>query len=282
MKMRFGLVIALALMPLTAAAQDRAQTLADIRQELTVLNVEVQKLKRELSTTGAPTVSVGGSTLQRLDAIEAELSRLTANSEQLEFRINSVVTDGTNRIGDLEFRLVELEGGDLSKLGQTSTLGGDASKVAAVTAPAAPSTGIGSGDDLAGHEVEMAVGERADFDAAKAAFEGGSFEEAARKFATFNQSYPGGPMAVQAHLMRGAALAKMGDKTGEARAYLQGFTAEPEGPQAPQALYLLGNALGQLGQTQEACVTLSEVGMRFPGAPAVEQAESARARIGCP
>ena len=39
------------------AAQDRAATLADIRQELTVLWVEVQRLKRELSTTGGANVN---------------------------------------------------------------------------------------------------------------------------------------------------------------------------------------------------------------------------------
>ena len=37
-----------------AAAQSRQETLADIRQQLTVLYVAVQQLKRELSTTGAP------------------------------------------------------------------------------------------------------------------------------------------------------------------------------------------------------------------------------------
>ena len=38
----------------------------------------------------------GNTPLERLDAMEAELQRLTANAEQLEFRINSVVSDGTD------------------------------------------------------------------------------------------------------------------------------------------------------------------------------------------
>ena len=51
--MRFAMmmVLGLAFGPVAVQAQD-AQTLADVRQELTVLNVEVQKLRRELSTTG--------------------------------------------------------------------------------------------------------------------------------------------------------------------------------------------------------------------------------------
>mgnify|MGYP000635975959 CR=1 FL=1 len=51
--MRFVMMVVLGLAfgPVAAQAQD-AQTLADVRQELTILNVEVQKLRRELSTTG--------------------------------------------------------------------------------------------------------------------------------------------------------------------------------------------------------------------------------------
>ena len=120
----FLTVAALAL-PVAAPAQTRDETLADIRQELSVLYVEVQRLKRELSTTGAPTTTVGGDTpLQRIDAIEAELQRLTSKSEELEFKINQVVNVGTNQIGDLEFRLCELEEGcDIGSLSEGTTLG---------------------------------------------------------------------------------------------------------------------------------------------------------------
>ena len=54
--------------------------------------------------------------LERVQNIETELQRLTALSEELQFRVERVVQDGTNRVGDLEFRLVELEGGDISTL----------------------------------------------------------------------------------------------------------------------------------------------------------------------
>ncbi len=119
-------LMAVRVLPVSVWAQDRDETLADIRQELSVLYVEIQKLKRELSTTaGASSGGSGGTFLDRISAIEAELQSVTAKTEELELRINRVVQDGTNRIGDLEFRLVELEGGDVSQLGETTTLGGD-------------------------------------------------------------------------------------------------------------------------------------------------------------
>lgn len=269
-------IAVIALLPLGVAAQSQDQTLADIRQELTVLNVEIQKLKRELSTSGtANGVAVGGSVLERVDALEAEASRLTSKTEELEFRINSVVRDGTNRIGDLEFRLVELEGGDVSKLGQTSTLGGDLPEGAA-SAPVAP-VDQGNSEPVA----ELAMAERADFEAAQAALAGGQFPDAANRFEAFLMTYPGSPMQAQAELGKGKAYEGSGEITKAARAYLASFSAAPDGPVAPEALLHLGKGLGRLGQGPEACTTLAEVAVRFPAAPEVAEAQTARADLGC-
>ncbi len=255
--------------PVVAQADD--QTLADIRQELSVLFVEVQRLKRELSTTGGPSTNVGGNTpLERIDAIEAALQKLTAKSEQLENRINRVVVDGTNRIGDLEFRLVELEGGDVSTLGETSTLGGG-------DAPSGPITPPPSTIDT----TELAVGERSDFQRAQEALATGDFRSAAEQFATFTQTYPGGPMNADAHFMRGQSFENMGEMANAARAYLDSFSGTPDGPKAPEALYKLGTSLGALGQQSEACVTLGEVGSRFPRWDMVLEAQSSMSNLGC-
>lgn len=202
---RLAALILTATLALTmpAIAQDRSTTLADIRQEMSVLYVEVQKLKRELSTTGASgQLNTSGSVLDRVGAIESELQRMTARTEEMQQRIDSVVRDGTNRIGDLEFRLVELEGGDTSKLGETTTLGGGAmpeSGGSAITPAIQPTETVQEPSE------PLAVGERADFDAAEAAFAAGDNTLAADQFGTFLQTYPGSPLSARAHLMRGQA-----------------------------------------------------------------------------
>ena len=288
----FVAVMGLMTAPAALMAQDNDQTLADIRQQLTVLSVEVQKLRRELSTTGGGSVETGGnSVLERVGTMESELQRLTSKTEEMENRINRVVSDGTNRIGDLEYRLVELEGGDLGALGETSTLGGG--EKPAVVAPA-PDAGRavteitpGDGTSTSGsiitpiNEAELAVSEKTDFERAQGALASGDFRSAADLFATFSQTYPGGPLAAEAELRRGEALTGLGDNREAARAFLAAFSADPEGPVAPQSLFELGRSLGTLEQTQEACVTLSEVAVRFPGAPQVSQAEAQRQTLGC-
>ncbi|AAV96342.1 tol-pal system protein YbgF [Ruegeria pomeroyi] len=253
-----------------APAQDQ-QTLADIRQELTVLHVEVQRLKREFSTTGSPTPSTaGGTVLERVDAIESELQRLTRLTEQLNARIDRVVADGSNRVGDLEFRLCELEPAcDISKLSQGTTLGGDVPVTPAATPqPSQPQT-------------ELAVGERAEFDSATQALEAGDYAKAADLFTQFDASYPGSPLAAEAHLKRGKALDGLGDTREAARAYLASFTGDGSGPFSAEALYKLGSALGRLGQTSQACVTLGEVSVRFPSAASVADAHREMASLGC-
>ena len=293
--LRLALVAPLALAPLTApaplAAQDRQETLADVRQQLTLLYGEVQGLKRELSTTGAPTqMSGGGSQLERLNAIEAELRRLTGKTEELEHRIDRVVTDGTNRIGDLEFRLVELEGGDLSQLGETTTLGGGAAPATSGSGAPASETSSGiaqstlpatGGTTSGGAAPQLAVSEEADFQSASDLLDNGDYSAALSAFETFKASYPGSPLTPEADLGRGRALEGQGDIKSAARAYLDAFSAAPSEDSAPESLYRLGLLLGQLGQQNESCVTLSEVSNRFPGDPWATEASTARQQQGC-
>lgn len=255
------------------SAQD-TDTLADIRQELTMLHVEIQKLKRDLSTTGlAGSATLGSSVLERVDGIEAELRRLTAKTEELSLKIQAVVEDGTRRVADLEFRLVELEGGDLSQLGETSTLGGLTEEQLGVSSP------LPAQSDQP--VTELAVGEQADFAAAREALESGLFVDAADRLKAFTETYPGSPLASKAALAMGAAFEGQGDLTGAARSYLDAFRRDPNGEDAPEALFRLGNGLGRLGQTNEACKTLAEVSLRFPGGSPAAKAEAERSRLGC-
>ena len=125
-----------------AYAQDKAATLAEMRDELQALAGQLQALKSELVAGGQAAMQAAGgpSALDRMNAMESELARLTAAQEQLQIRVEKVVADGTNRVGDLEFRICELEEGcDSANLPITATLGGDA-----------PTAAGGGGRDRAG------------------------------------------------------------------------------------------------------------------------------------
>lgn len=262
------LSVALCTLPFGAGAE----TLADVRAEVGQLGAMISELRSELTATGSTNALAGdGNTLDRLNTIEAALQRLTSQTEQLDFKIRSVVKDGTNRVGDLEFRLCELDAAcDIGALPETTALGGGSVETTPAPVPQSNEAAV-----------QVAIGEEADFNAAKSAFDAGNFRTAADKFAQFSEAYPGGPYSVQASFMQGKSQAALGDMAPAARAYLNAFSQAPDGPVAPEALFNLGTALADLGQTSEACVTLGEVSNRFAGSDAASQAQLARQNLGC-
>lgn len=265
-----GLAAALALLVLPISAQ--ADSLADIRAELGSLYGTITGLRGELVASGQASAGVAGNTpLERLDAIESALQRLTSRTEELENRINRITTDGTNRIGDLEFRICELEPGcDISMLGDTPSLGGVDN--AAGVPQASPSAPTGP---------ELTAGEQQDYRRAQEALAQGDFQRAADLFAAYVAAWPGSPLTGEALFHQGEALEGLGRISDAARAWLDSFSGAPDGPMAPDALVKLGSALAAMGQTADACVTLGEVPLRFPTHPAAAQAQSERSRIGC-
>lgn len=256
--------------PFLVAAQTKDETLADVRQELVFLNTEIQMLNRELSTTSGGTVPSGsGTMLQRTDALEQELRRIIGVIERLQFRIDRIVADGTKRLNDMHFRIVELEGGDIMNLPKIPVLGG------AELPTGTPTTASG------GTGVELAASEQSDFDNAKAAVEAGNHADGVLKFDQFLETYPGGPLTGQAHYWRAEALAAQGDWQTAARAFLESFSGTPKGIKAPKSLYRLGASLAQLGQIEDACTTLAEVELRYPNAVEVSEARSDMTALSC-
>jgi tol-pal system protein YbgF len=251
------------------------QSLADIKAELTVLDGQVRQLRDELVRRGA----AGGlpadpaSALTRLDQLEAELRRLTDRVDVLTNDVRRIVDDATNRVGDIEFRLTELEGGDTAILAKPEPLGGG------VTGPR-PRPGPAAGAAPAAGTPLVAT-EQDDFDAAVAAADAGDNAQAAALFGSFLASYPGGPLQTEAQFRRGEALAATSDWRGAARSYLDAFSGAPQGPLAPRALYRLAIALGELGQVDEACLTLTEVDTRYPGSEVAGEVASQRAALNC-
>ncbi len=180
------------------AAQD-AQTLADIRQQLSILYVEIDALRAELTASGDLSTGFAGSTpLDRLNAIEAELQRLTSKTEELEFRINRITVDGTNRIGDLEYRLCEIEPGC-----DVSLLGGTRRRLVVWTArrrcPNRPRT-PGQNRPWRWVSRQTLTGPRRRWMRATG---GGRADQ----FAVFVQTYPGGPLSSQRSTI-GASLSR--------------------------------------------------------------------------
>lgn len=259
-----------------AIAAGKEQNVADIKAELSVLDGQIQQLRDELvkrgSARGLP--SDPATALTRLDQLDAELRRLTDRVDVLSNDIRRIVDDATNRIGDIEFRLNEVEGGDPALVAKPETLGGGLTPPKPRPAPAGSAESVG--------ETPLVATERADFDAAAAAAKAGDNARAATLFSDFITEYPGGPLTTEAQFHRGEALSAVGDWRAAARSFLDAFSGAPQGPFAPQALYKLGVSFGKLGQTDQACLTLAEVANRYPGSAVLSDVAAERQSLRCP
>jgi tol-pal system protein YbgF len=269
---RLAASVACLSLSLAYPVQAPAQSVADVRAEVDVLNGQIQQLREQLVQQGAS----GGlpaqpaTALERLDQLEGALRRLTNRVDVLTNDIDRIVTDASNRAGDIEFRLTELEGGTPAAAGQPEPLGGGLTN----TRPRA--RGKTSGP------AQLAVAEQSDFDAAVAAAEQGRHGEAVGLFDRFIAAYPGGPLSSRAQLLRSESLAADGDWQRAARGYLEAFSGAPQADTAPAALFGLGQSLARLGKTGDACLTLAEVPIRYPDAPEAGRVAGERAALNCP
>jgi len=242
-----------------AAAQDT--TLSDMRNELAGLATELESLRAEVSTPdhSGLTASDAGGVLVRLDSLAQDLRQMTGKIEAAENRILRIAEDGARRLRDIEVRITTLEGGDVALLStEPNPLG-----------TAEPS--------------ETMHGEQPDFEAARAAFDAGDMEMAARLMAEFISSYPDGTRAGEARLYQGRALSAMGEHQEAARTFLKSFSGAPDAPSAPYALVGLAISLEHLNQHEQACLTLAEVLIRYPNITdeLLQSVATQKAELGC-
>ncbi|WP_299361435.1 tetratricopeptide repeat protein [uncultured Paracoccus sp.] len=294
--LRAGVVAMTMLAPLTAAAQtapdapaqapNGGETLADLRASLTVLAADLQSLRAELRAGGQSAYAAAGgeSAIDRMNAMEAEIARLTAQAEGLRHRIERVVADGTTRLGDVEFRLCEMEEGcDLGAL-TTPPLGsqGDGAGMPFAAPPVPGSAGTASRGAEAAPDGAATAEEQAAFDRARAVFDAGDARAAAAQLADFAASHPGSPLTTEALWLQGAALEQAGQPRPAAAAWLQVFSADPNGGRAADALLGLGRLAAERGSTEQACTYLAEIQARFADSAQAAAAATEQQALSCP
>lgn len=296
--MRAAAALLALLLPLAAAAQDvpapdagaaevaapapqavapapAPERLADLRASLGQIGAELQALRAELVASGAEGFAAAGgdAAIDRMNAMEAEIARLTGRIEALENRIAQVVRDGTNRLGDIEFRLCEMDPNcDLGALSTAQMQGaeaGEAIDLSPLPAPDAPPPAAMTGDEAAA------------WAAAQAAMAAGDPTRAAQMFGDLAAAHPGTPLAADALYFRGVAQEAGGDAAAAAQTWLQGFAAAPAGSHAPDALLGIARVLADQGKTEEACLFLDDLAARFAGSPAAAEAEGRGAALSC-
>ncbi len=275
------LLLGSALPSIPAFAQDSAD-----EARLRKLEAEVRALQRKVFPNGAgatfqpeivappsaTTSSPGPSTtpitdlLGRMDAVEAQLARVTAETEQ-----------NSNRLSQVE-----------AKLAAAAPSPADAGPPPALTAPvvsslpaerrsagrpaASPpqqstsSTKPSAGRTQAVRAIEKPQSDDAgddDYSYGFRLFDAKFYPEAEQQLKLYLQKYPKHPRVSYARNLLGRAYLEDNEPREAAKWFLQNYQADKKGPRAADSLLYLARSMKQLGDTQRACVALGEFSTTF-------------------
>lgn len=309
----------LAILALALAAPALAQstdTTADAR--LRALEAEVRALQRTVFPGGdgkyfppqvqpgqvaAPANGTPASTpmsdmLTRMDTVEAQLAKLTAQGEE-----------NANRLAKLEARLAtaapaaatpdpaNVNGATTGSNLSAMTGGQSATKPAPVAAPTKPAVTPAAATKPASPSAQRlaavkAVQKPATADAGDDEYSYGFrlweakfYPEAQQQLKLFLQKYPKHARVSYARNLLGRAYLDEGNPREAASWFLQNYQAKAPRDRAPDSLLMLAESMRLLKDTNRACVALTQFGQEFPGEAAGRlkgQYDSTRGGLKCP
>lgn len=227
------------------------------------------------SPTGVPAAPAIADLTARVDALEAQLARLTGQVEE-----------GANRIRQMEVAMAALKND------------GEARAAAAAVEPSVESVGT-AGPAPAQQRLQTAdeqslVPEAAAsrlVDAGEDAYLTGfrlweekKYEQAQQVLEEMAKAYPKHRRASWARNLAGRALLESGKHAAAAKALFANYEADPKGERAPDSLFYLGDALTRLKKTAEACQVYAELQNVYGSSlrdPLKQGLPKARAAAGC-
>ncbi len=278
----------LATSPVPAMAQESEVRLRKIEAEIRALqrnvfqNGESTLFEPQISSDGtstATTTNPASTTavtdiLARLDAIEIQLQRLTAMSEETN-----------NSLSQLDTRVAALEGGGTAVAATTDStsvagLADDAAEVPDTTA-LAPSTGaLGASRTVepapTGPSAERVAGVQAiakpqsddagddEYSYGFRLWNAGYYPEARQALSNFVESYPTHWRTTYGRNLLGRAYLDDGMAEEAARWFLRNYQADKQAARAPDSLLLLAESMIVLEDTRRACIALAEFGETYP------------------
>lgn len=291
-----GIAMALVATSMPLAAQDNDE--ARIRK----LESEVRALQRKVfpggdgryfepqitaPATGTSPVSAPPSTtavtdiLARLDALESQLQRLTAQYEE-----------GTNSLRLLEERVDTLETARAPAPGPVRTSPSANAPATSTPATSAPATSAPAArPDPARVAAVQAIAKPQTDDAGDDEYsygfrlwDAGFFPEAQQQLTMFVEKYPNHSRTSYGRNLLGRAYMDDGKPAEAAPWFLRNYQADKNGARAGDSLLYLAEAMIALKDTERACIALSEFAETYPALATgrlQSQYAAARSKVTC-
>ena len=267
---------------------------------------EISSTAQPTGANNAPSTTAVTDILARLDAIEAQLQRLTAVNEE-----------NTNAISGLEARLVMLEGGATGGTVAPSTTAATTTTTttppAATITPASQSTSaaesnLGAMSGGESNEITIRTSEPAGPSAERLAavqeiskpqtddaaddeysygyrlWNAGFYPEAQQQLTLFVERYPSHWRTTYGRNLLGRAYLDDNKPREAAPWFLRNYQTDKQGARAGDSLLYLAEAMIALEDTNRACIALAEFGETYPALATgrlQDQYERNRRRVDC-
>lgn len=292
-----GMAMALVATSMPAAAQDNDEArLRKLESEVRALQRKVfpgadgryfepeitgQPATRPTASTSAPSTTAVTDILTRLDALEGQLQRLTAQYEV-----------GSNAMRLLEERVEALEGGKVPvAVTPAPTSSGTTKPPAAAITPAPSSTKPAAGPDPARLAAVKAIAKPQTDDAGDDEYsygfrlwEAGFFPEAQQQLTLFVEKYPRHSRTSYGRNLLGRAYLDDGKPNDAAPWFLKNYQTDKGGARAGDSLLYLAETMIAMKDTKRACIALAEFGETYPALATgrlKSQYDADRAKVKC-
>ena len=238
---------------------------------------------------GMPASTPVADLTARLDAMEAQLARITGQHEENSYKVRQLEESLNKFKGDAEFRLAAIEQSRAGAAEPAEEPSAEATpSPAAAPAPARAEAPAPRKADLA--VADPAEAPQPAADEAEEAYldgfrmwEGGRYAEAAPVLEQMAKKFPKHRRASYAQNLAGRAYLDDGKPATAAKLFLANYQANPKGDRAADSLYFLGQALAKLDKDAEACKVYDELEEVYPNMrPWLKQRlPQARSEAGC-
>lgn len=207
-----------------------------------ILEPEIGSQPAPALQSGTPAASAVADLTARIDALEAQLARLTGQAEESAFKLRQYEQQVTALRAEAEAsRSVPTPAAAPAQTEQPAPQ--------AATAVEAPLPAVAASGDPA--EDAYLTGFRL--------WEQRRFADAHKALDAMAVQYPNHRRASWARNLAGRALLEEGKATAAAKALFANYEADPKGERAPDSLYYLGEALVKLKKNAEACKVYDEL-----------------------
>lgn len=289
-----------------AQNNDLTNRLQRLENEIDTLNRAVYKGEKppqqiytnNNASTGTSDAQSNAQMEIRLQQIETQMRDLTGKVEEQIYTINQLKND----VGFLQNKVANMpatntpdtSAADNNNGGITRTPAARLEPTPVVDTPpvnnASPSNPLNldlSAQEPTGMQVASPIASTskatAKYEAAYALIQDKKYKDARSAFDMFLKEHPNHVLSANAKYWLGETYYVDGDYGQAARAFAQGFQKFPDSAKSPDMLLKLGLSLANLEKTEEACIALAQLPVKFKAGPKtiLDRGEQERSRLNC-